>query len=110
MPRPLAFRAALMSALVLSPAAFAQEEPEAAACRASATATLRETTPDVKDVILDLDSLTIAKADTKIQDIAIRAFVVGDAYLKTDKSDKPRTMICLIGDNGKALLTFFTQR
>jgi hypothetical protein len=34
---------------------------------------------------------------------------MGEAYLKTDRSDKPRRFLCLLGEKGKVLLTFFTQ-
>ena len=50
------------------------------------------------------------KANTKIEDTPIRTIVVGDAYLEKGKQDTRRTFICLIGENGKVLLTFFTEK
>jgi hypothetical protein len=35
---------------------------------------------------------------------------MGEAYLRTDRSDKPRRFLCLLGEKGKVLLTFFTTR
>ena len=35
---------------------------------------------------------------------------MAEAYLRTDKSDKPRRFLCLIGEDSKVLLTFFTAR
>ncbi len=100
------------SALVcsLSANAFAQDsQPEVTACKASALVALREKSPAIKDVILDPDSLSIATANTKIESTTIKTIIFGEAYLKTDKSDKPQQMLCIIGEKGKVLLTFFTQ-
>ena len=51
-----------------------------------------------------------AVAETKVEDTPVTRIIMGEAYLKTDKSDKPRRFLCLIGEKGKVLLTFFTQR
>lgn len=71
---------------------------------------LEGTQPAIKNITLDLDGMTIAKANTKIEDTPIRTIVVGDAYLEKGKQDTRRTFICLIGENGKVLLTFFTEK
>jgi len=89
--------------------ASAQQPPEVDACKASAVIALQKTSPEIKEVILDLDGLMIAEADTKIEDTPIKTIIYGDAYLKTDKTDKPRQMLCIIGEKGKVLLTFFTK-
>jgi hypothetical protein len=98
------------AALLAAAPALAQTEPEVAACKASGLIALQETMPEVRDLILDAESLIVAKANSRIEDIAVKGVVTGDAYLKTDRSDKPRHMICLIGEKGRVLLTFFTQR
>jgi len=36
--------------------------------------------------------------------------VIGDAYLEKGKNDTRRTFLCLIGEKGKVLLTFFTDK
>ncbi len=102
--------AASVCLLALALPAIAQEKPEVTACKASGLVALREKSPAVKEVILDMDGLTIAQADTRIEDTPIKTIIFGDAYLKTDKSDKPQQMLCIIGEKGKVLLTFFTQR
>ncbi len=101
---------AAMFGLLVVTGAQAQEQPEVTACKSSALVALREKSPTIKEVILDMDGLTIAKADTKIEDTPVKTIIFGDAYLKTDKSDKPQQMLCIIGEKGKVLLTFFTQR
>ncbi len=84
--------------------------PELAACKATAMAALTAREPEIKDIYIDEDGLTIAVAETKVEDTPVTRIIMGEAYLKTDKSDKPRRFLCLIGEKGKVLLTFFTQR
>ena len=57
-----------------------------------------------------MDSMTVAKANTKVEDTPIRTIIVGDAYLEQGKKDSRRTFLCLIGEEGKVLLTFFTEK
>ena len=84
--------------------------PEIEACRASGLIALKEKTPSIKDVTFDVEGLTVAKADTKVEDTPIRTVIMGEAYLQRDKSDKAYQFVCLIGEKGKVLMTFFTQR
>lgn len=100
----------VLSAMLGSSAAYAQEQPEVTACTASGLIALKERNAGIKNIYLDPDSLSIAKADTKIEDTAIRTIIMADAYLQTNKSDKPRRFLCIVGDKGKVLLTFFTQQ
>ena len=110
----LALLAAPALAQTASPASPAPVEkpasPELAACKATAMAALTAREPEIKDIFIDEDGLTIAVAETKVEDTPITRIIMGEAYLKTDKSDKPRRFLCLIGEKGKVLLTFFTQR
>jgi hypothetical protein len=69
-----------------------------------------ERDPSVKDVTLDFDGMTVAKANTKVEDTPIKTIVIGDAYLEKGKKDTRRTFLCLIGEKGKVLLTFFTDK
>lgn len=113
MPETQMFRflnvAASVTLVVSASQALAQTEPEVAACKASGLIALQEISPDVKELVLDADSLIVAKANTKIEDVPVKGVVTGDAYLKTDRTDKPRHMICILGEKGKVLMTFFTQ-
>ena len=90
---------------------FAQApNPELEACRTTGLLALRERNPAIKDVSLDIDGMTVAKANTKVEDTPIKTIVVGDAYLAKRKQDTRRTFLCLIGEKGKVLLTFFTDK
>jgi hypothetical protein len=77
--------------------------PELEACRATGLIALRERNPAIKDVSLDMDSMTVAKANTKVEDTPIRTIIVGDAYLEQGKKDSRRTFLCLIGEKGNLI-------
>ena len=96
-------------ALLASPA-LAQQEPEVDACKATGLIALKEKNAAVKDIFLDPEGMTISKANTKIEDIAVRTVIMGDAYLEKAKTQKPYRFVCLLGEKGKVLLTFFTDR
>jgi hypothetical protein len=110
---PWARRAMLIAALastVSTPAFTETLSPEADACKASGLIALRQKSPQVKDIEIDLDSAKIINADTKIEDIPIKTVVIGDAYIERVKSAKPQTFVCVIGAKGKVLLTLFSDK
>ncbi len=84
--------------------------PEADACKASGLIALKQKYPQVKDVLIDLDSAKIIKADTMIEDVPVKTVVIGDAYIERTKTTKPQTLVCVIGDKGKVLLTLFSDK
>jgi len=83
--------------------------PELEACRSTGLIALQERDPSIKDVTPDFDGMTVAKANTKVEDTPIKTIVIGDAYLENGEKDARRTFLCLIGETGKVLLTFFTD-
>jgi hypothetical protein len=98
-------------ASLLATSAFAETlSPEADACKASGLLALKQKHPQVKDVVIDLDSAKIIKADTTIENVPIRTVVIGDAYVERTKTSKPQTLVCIIGDKGKVLLTLFSDK
>jgi hypothetical protein len=99
------------AALLMTSSAFAEPlSPEADACKASSLLALKQKYPQVKDVLIDLEGARIIKADTTIEDVPIKTVVIGDAYIERAKTGKPQTLICIIGDKGKVLLTLFSDR
>lgn len=108
--------AAVLSAAGMAGPAMAQQVPERPpgaelqACKATALIALRQKSPGLTDIDIDPDGTIVAKADTKVEDTAIRTIVMGDAYLERKGTEKPYRFLCLIGDKGKVLLTFFTQQ
>ena len=73
----------LLPVLNTTDATLAQvASPELEACRATGLIALRERNPAIKDVSLDMDSMTVAKANTKVEDTPIRTIIVGNTYLE----------------------------
>lgn len=84
--------------------------PEVAACKATALIALKEWSPAVKDLILDMDTLAVAKANTRVEDTPVRTVIMGEAYLERKGTGPSQRFLCLIGEKGKVLLTFLTSQ
>ena len=104
------FALVLLASLIASMALAETLSPEADACKASGLLALKQKYPQVKDVLIDLDSAKIIKADTTIESVPIRTVVIGDAYVERAKTTKPQTLVCVVGDKGKVLLTLFSDK
>ena len=90
---------------------IAAEDPSVAACKATGLVALQQKSSDITDLIIDQESVAVSAADTKVQDVPISTVILGEAYIKkgTD-TGKPNRFVCLIGEKGKVLLTFFTAK
>ena len=87
------------------------EGPEASACKSSGLIALQERSKDITDLVLDPETLAISAADTKVEDVPVKTVVLGDAYIARDgKTSTPDRFVCLLGEKGKVLLTFFTAK
>jgi hypothetical protein len=106
----LQFGLGLLASLAAGAAVAETLSPEADACKASGLIALKQKYPQVKDVLIDLDSAKIIKTETVIEDVPIRTVVIGDAYVERTKTTKPQTLVCVIGDKGKVLLTLFSDK
>jgi hypothetical protein len=102
--------AMFMIGVCVGPTSAQVANPELEACRSTELIALRERNPSIKDVSFAIDGMTVAKANTKVEDTLIKTIVIGDAYLEKGKQDTRRTFLCLIGEKGKVLLTFFTDK
>jgi hypothetical protein len=100
----------VLAFMTIAPPAQAQVPAAVDACRLSGLVALKERSPAIKDLTFDIDGLAISKAETKVEDTPIKMVIMGDAYLQREKSDKPNRFVCLIGEKGKVLLTFFTEQ
>lgn len=80
------------------------------ACKAHALAVLKGRSPSVEDIFIDMDGLTVARANLAVEDTKVEAVLMGEAYIKRDRSDKAHRFLCLAGTDGKVLMTFFTLR
>ena len=101
---------AFLAFAVMAGSAQAQVPEEVEACRLAGLVALKERSPAIKDLTFDIDGLAITKANTKVEDTPVRMVIMGDDYLQREKTDKPNRFVCLIGEKGKVLLTFFTEQ
>ena len=99
-----------LTATIMALPAYAQVPEEVKACRLAGLVALKERSPEIKDLTFNIDGLAISKANTKVEDTPVRMVIMGDAYLQREKTDKPNRFVCLIGEKGKVLLTFFTEQ
>ena len=87
------------------------DDPAVAACKSTGLLALQENSKDISDLVIDMESVAVSKADTKVEDVAIKTVVLGEAYIaRNGKTGTPDRFVCLLGDKGKVLLTFFTAQ
>jgi|SRR4051794_35390725 hypothetical protein len=104
---------AFASLLLISQPVHAQStnDPTIEACRNTGLIALKEQLP-VRDLVFDVESLAVSKANTSVEDIRVRTVIMGEAYLETKEKETggSHRFVCLIGNKGKVLLTFFTAQ
>lgn len=81
-----------------------------AACKARALERLKAASPSIDDIYIDVDGLTIATADSKIGETPVNGVIMGEAYIRRDRSDQANRFLCLTGPKDEVLFTFFTER
>jgi hypothetical protein len=104
---------AVMAFTFAARAAFAQAlaDPAVDACKSTGLLALQERSPDITDLVMDMESLAVTKADTRVGDVPVKMVVMGEAYIaRKEKTGKPDRFACLLGEKGKVLLTFFTAQ
>ena len=107
-----------ITALLLTGAFFANNtaqaqspnDPAVDACRSSGLVALKEQSPSVNDVIFDMETVLFSKTNTRVEAVPIRTVMTGEAYLDKNGFGKPQRFVCLIGNKGKVLLTFFMEQ
>ena len=85
-------------------------DPVVEACRTTGLIALKESSPSIKNLVFDIESLAVSKANTSVENVPIRTVIMGEAYLERKETGKARRFVCLIGEKGKVLLTFFTSQ
>ena len=103
----------LLGVQISTGAASAQTavDPSVNACKSTGLLALKEKSPDITDLVLDMESLAISAADTKVEDVSVKTVILGEAYIaRKQKTGKPDRFVCLLGEKGKVLLTFFTAQ
>ena len=89
----------------------APADPAVDACKSTGLLALQERSPEITDLVLDMESLAVSKADTKVGDVPVKTVILGEAYIsRKQQTGKPDRFVCLLGETGKVLLTFFTAQ
>ena len=57
-----------------------------------------------------MESLAVSKANTAVEDVPVRTVIMGEACPERKETGKSQRFVCLIGEKGKVLLTFFTAQ
>jgi hypothetical protein len=103
--------AATLAITASSALAQSNEDPVVSACRSTGLIALEQYSKNITDLFIDPESLAVTAADTNVEDVPVKTVILGDAYIKRgSKTGKPDRFVCLIGDKGKVLLTFFTAK
>ena len=104
--------AILVASFLLTQPSHAQNlnDPAIEACRTTGLIALKERSPSLKDLIFDMETLAVSKANTTVEDTPVRTVIMGEAYLERKETGKSQRFVCLIGEKGKVLLTFFTTQ
>ncbi|MDM9627646.1 hypothetical protein QTL95_17220 [Rhizobium sp. S152] len=101
----------VMIALSAQAQSKAPADPAVDACKSTGLLALQERSPEITDLVLDMESLAVSKADTKVGDVPVKTVVLGEAYIsRKQQNGKPDRFVCLLGEKGKVLLTFFTAQ
>ena len=100
----------LLAALAATSAEAETPSPEVDACKASGLIALKQKFPQVKDVQIDLDSTRVINADSRIEDVPVKTAVIAEAYVERGKKEKPQTLVSIIGEKGKVLMTLFSDK
>ena len=103
--------ASLILGLPIGSCLAASDDPEVAACKSTGLLALQEKSKDISDLVVDMESVAVSKADTMVQDVPVKTVVLGEAYIaRNGKTGTPDRFVCLLGEKGKVLLTFFTAQ
>lgn len=67
------------------------------ACQSTGLIALKERSTAITDLVLDMETLAVSAADTKVENVAVKTVVMGDAYIATGgETGKPnRSFACL---------------
>jgi hypothetical protein len=94
-------------AFVVPASAQSAGDPAIEACRATGFIALKEQSPSIKDLLFDPESILVSKANTNVENVPVRMVILGEAYIERKEKGKARRFVCLLGEKGKVLLTFF---
>ena len=97
------------AALAAAPVRAESLSPEADACKASGLIALEQRAPLVKDELVGRDSAKAIDAGAATVGVPVGAVVIGGGYVEKGRNGKPQTLVRLIGEKGKVLMTLFSD-
>ncbi|BCG82494.1 hypothetical protein [Mesorhizobium sp. 113-3-3] len=101
----------IMGLLTGSCLAQTPDDPALGACKSTGLVALQETDKNISDLVIDMESVALSKADTTVENVPVKTVVLGEAYIaRGGKTGAPDRFVCLLGEKGKVLLTFFTAK
>jgi hypothetical protein len=110
-PQKCALASLILGLLTGGTLAQSSDDPEVTACKSTGLLALQEKSKDISALVIDMESVAVSKADTNVEDVAIKTVVLGEAYIaRNGKTGTPDRFVCLLGEKGKVLLTFFTAQ
>ncbi|BCG86581.1 MULTISPECIES: hypothetical protein [unclassified Mesorhizobium] len=99
--------------VLLAGSAHAQstDDPAVTACKSTGLLALQEKSKDISDLVIDMESIAVSKADTKVEDVPVKTVILGEAYIaRNGKTGAADRFVCLLGEKGKVLPTFYTAQ
>jgi len=101
----------IMGLLTGSCLAQTPDDPALGACKSTGLVALQEADKNISDLVIDMESVALSKADTTVENVPVKTVVLGEAYIaRGGKTGAPDRFVCLLGEKGKVLLTFFTAK
>ena len=105
--------AVLAGCLVMSASAIAQVPAEVEACRLSGLVAIKERSPSLNQITLDVETLAISKADTKVGDTPIANFQlplgIREVTFRHPQFGERRMPVTVKGDSASAVSIDFTK-
>lgn len=109
--RNMAASSVVLGLLTGSCLAQTPDDPAITACKSTGLLALQEKSKDITDLVIDMESVALSKADTTVESVPIKTVILGEAYIaRSGKTGAPDRFVCLLGEKGKVLLTFFTAK
>ncbi|MES0172546.1 hypothetical protein [Mesorhizobium sp. M0006] len=73
------------------------DDPAITACKSTGLLALQEKSKDISDLVIDMESVALSKADTTVGDVPVKTVVLGEAYIaRNGKTGAPDRFVCLL--------------
>jgi hypothetical protein len=60
---------------------------------------------DISDPVIDMESVAVSKADTKLEDVPVKTAILREACIaRSGKTGAPDRFVCLLGEKGQGVV------